>query len=68
MLAHPNTTFRLPEVGFGLVPGAGGTVSVTRRCGRYRTAWWAISGDLLDAETALAWNLIDRIDPTIEPA
>ena len=63
VLAHPDTTFRLPEIGFGLVPGAGGTVSITRRCGRYRTAWWAIRGEPIDATTALAWNLIDRIDP-----
>lgn len=61
VIADPETSFRLPEVGFGLVPGAGGTVSVSRRCGRHRTAWWAITGDTIDAPTALRWNLIDRI-------
>ncbi len=61
VIADPDTTFRLPEIGFGLVPGAGGTVSVSRRCGRQRTAWWAISGVTLDANTARSWGLIDRI-------
>lgn len=63
VIADPATTFRLPEIGFGLVPGAGGTVSVSRRCGRQRTAWWAIRGTELDATTARAWGLVDRIAP-----
>lgn len=65
VIAHPDTTFRLPEVEFGLVPGAGGTVSITRRCGRHRTAWLALTGTSIDAETALAWQLVDRVDPMI---
>lgn len=62
VVATPDATFRLPEVGFGLVPGAGGTVSITRRCGRHRTAWLALTGVTIDADTALLWQLIDRID------
>ena len=62
IIAHPNATFRLPEIGFGLVPGAGGTVSVTRRCGRHRSAWLALTGRTIDAEQALSWNLIDRLE------
>lgn len=61
VIANPDSTFTLPEVGFGLVPGAGGTVSVTRRCGRHRTAWLALTGDTIDARTALRWGLVDRI-------
>jgi len=61
--AAPGTTFRLPEVGMGLIPGAGGTVSLPRRIGRHRTAWLAITGCDLDAETALRWGLVDRLDP-----
>jgi enoyl-CoA hydratase/carnithine racemase len=65
VIAHPDSTFRLPEIGFGLVPGAGGTVSVTRRCGRHRTAWLALTGTTIDALTARQWQLIDRIDSTV---
>ncbi len=36
VVADPDATFRLPEVSMGLVPGAGGTVSVARRIGRQR--------------------------------
>lgn len=64
IIAHPDSTFHLPEVAFGLVPGAGGTVSLTRRCGRHRTAWLAITGTTINAEHALRWQIIDRIDPT----
>ena len=45
----------------GLVPGAGGTASIPRRIGRQRTAYLALSNRRLDAETALAWGLIDEI-------
>jgi enoyl-CoA hydratase/carnithine racemase len=62
VVASPDTTFRLPEVAMGLIPGAGGTVSVTRRIGRQRTARMALLGETLDASTALAWGLVDEID------
>jgi hypothetical protein len=62
VVAAPGTTFRLPELAMGLIPGAGGTVSLPRRIGRARTAWLALTGDDLDAPTALAWGLVDEID------
>ena len=40
--AHPDTRIALPEVGLGLIPGAGGTVSLTHRIGRQRTAARAV--------------------------
>lgn len=61
VVADPATTFRLPELSMGLIPGAGGTVSISRRVGRHRTAWLALTGATLDADTALAWGLVDRI-------
>jgi enoyl-CoA hydratase/carnithine racemase len=59
--AHRDATFRLPEIAMGLVPGAGGTVSLPRRIGRHRTAWLALSGTAVDAPTALVWGLVDRV-------
>jgi enoyl-CoA hydratase/carnithine racemase len=61
VIAAPGTTFRLPEVAMGLIPGAGGTVSVTKRVGRQRAARLALFGDAIDAETALGWGLIDEV-------
>jgi hypothetical protein len=63
VVARPDAFFQLPEVGMGLVPGAGGTVSIPRRIGRQRTAYLCLSGVRLDAETALAWRLVDEIRP-----
>ena len=63
VLAAEDTVAALPELGMGLVPGAGGSVSVTRRIGRERTAWWVLSGSQIDAETGRAWGLFDEIGP-----
>ncbi len=52
----------LPEVGMGLIPGAGGTVSLPRRIGRHRTCWLALSGERLDTRTASDWGLLDGTD------
>lgn len=59
--AQDDSVFGLPELQLGLIPGAGGTVSVTRRIGRWRTAYLVLSGRTLDADTALAWGLVDAI-------
>jgi enoyl-CoA hydratase/carnithine racemase len=62
IVASENTYFQLPEIKLGLVPGAGGTVSVLKRIGRHRTAWMGLSGKRVNANTALAWGLIDAIE------
>ncbi|GAF48903.1 hypothetical protein RW1_062_00270 [Rhodococcus wratislaviensis NBRC 100605] len=63
IVAAPGTVFRLPEVSMGLIPGAGGTVGVPRRIGRWRAFWLCATGAALDADTALAWGLVDEISP-----
>ncbi|WP_214104039.1 enoyl-CoA hydratase/isomerase family protein [Acrocarpospora catenulata] len=63
VVARPGTRFRLPELAMGLIPGAGGTVSLARRIGRWRTAWLALTGVTLDVESALSWGLVDEISP-----
>jgi enoyl-CoA hydratase/carnithine racemase len=61
VIAAPDAFFALPEVQMGLVPGAGGSVSVVRRIGRWRAAWLMLTGDRLPASTALRWGLVDEI-------
>jgi enoyl-CoA hydratase/carnithine racemase len=61
IVAAPGTFFQLPEVAMGLIPGAGGTVSILNRIGRIRTAYMAISNERIDTETALHWGLIDQV-------
>lgn len=63
VVARPDATFRLPEVAMGLIPGAGGTVSVTRRIGRRRALWLGLTGAAIDAATALDWGLVDEVEP-----
>ncbi len=60
--ATADTFFQLPEITMGLIPGAGGTVSILKRIGRQRMVRWTLSGKRLRARTALAWGLIDAID------
>ena len=62
VIAHSDTRITLPEVGMGLIPGAGGTVSLPRRIGRHRTALLALSRAAIDAERALQWGLVDAIE------
>jgi enoyl-CoA hydratase/carnithine racemase len=59
--ATPDAVLGLPELSLGLIPGAGGTVSITRRIGRWRTAFLVLSGRRIDSSTALSWGLIDAI-------
>lgn len=61
VVARPDMVVGLPEVSLGLIPGAGGTVSLPRRIGRHRTAWLALTGRTIDAATALEWGLVDEI-------
>ncbi len=61
--ASADAWFQLPELGMGLVPGAGGTVSLPRRIGRWRTASLALTRRRVDAGTALSWGLVDACAP-----
>lgn len=70
VVAEEDAFFQLPEVGLGLVPGAGGTASLPLRIGRQRTAWLGLSGERIDARTALDWGLVDevRLGQHVDPA
>ena len=61
VIASADTQIALPEIGLGLIPGAGGTVSLPLRIGRRRTAWLGFSGHSINAETALSWGLVDAV-------
>ncbi|MFF7943334.1 enoyl-CoA hydratase/isomerase family protein [Nocardia gamkensis] len=63
VVADAGTEFGLPELNLGLLPGAGGTVSITRRIGRWRTGYLVLSGRTISTSTALAWGLVDAVAP-----
>jgi enoyl-CoA hydratase/carnithine racemase len=53
--------FQLPELAMGILPGAGGCTSLTRRIGRQRTALLILSGKRITARQALGWGLVDAL-------
>jgi enoyl-CoA hydratase/carnithine racemase len=59
--AAPDAWFQLPELAMGVLPGAGGCVSLSRRIGRQRTALLILSGKRIGARTALEWGLADDV-------
>lgn len=61
LTASANAWFQLPEISMGLIPGAGGCVSVSRRIGRERAEAFILSGRRVRAREALEWGLIDAI-------
>jgi enoyl-CoA hydratase/carnithine racemase len=61
IVASRNAWFQLPEISMGLIPGAGGTVTVPRRIGRHRALYWALTGKRLNARDAQSWGLVDVI-------
>lgn len=61
LTASAEAWFQLPELAMGILPGAGGCVSLTRRIGRQRTALMILSGRRFSARQALGWGLVDAI-------
>jgi len=62
-LASPRATFRLPEAGYGFIPGWGTLHCLARTIGRPRTLDMFLSGSTVDASTAMAWGLVSRLHP-----
>lgn len=63
VVAAPDAVFGLPELALGLLPGAGGTVSIPRRIGRWRTSYLVLTGERITAPVAADWGLVDEIRP-----
>jgi len=59
--ATPETQFAFPEVGLGVMPGAGGTQRLTKRIGRTRALEWLWTGDRMPASEAQQLGIINRI-------
>lgn len=62
-LASPNARFGVPEVTIGSIPGAGGTQRLPRAIPAAIAAEMVLTGQPIDAETALRYGLINRIVP-----
>lgn len=60
-IASENAKFGQPEVNLGLVPGYGGTQRLTQLIGKGRALELLMSGNLIDAEAALQYGLVNHI-------
>ena len=63
--------FGLPELGLGVIPGYGGTQRLARLIGKGRALWYLLTGDMLDASTAVdigLANLMVKPDELMEKA
>jgi enoyl-CoA hydratase/carnithine racemase len=59
--AAGNARFALTEVTLGIIPGAGGTQTISRTIGTPRAKELIFSGRPFSAEEALAWGLVNEV-------
>ncbi|MDE3192600.1 MAG: enoyl-CoA hydratase/isomerase family protein [Chloroflexota bacterium] len=67
-VAGDDATFALPEVGLGMIPASGGTQRLPRLVAPARALDIILSGERVDASTALSWGLVTRLVPLAELA
>ncbi len=53
----PTARLGLPETSLGLIPGAGGGQRLLALVGRARATRMVLMGEIIDADTALAWGI-----------
>jgi len=60
-IASENAKFGQPEVNLGLIPGYGGTQRLVQLIGKGRALELLISGNMIDANTALQYGLVNYV-------
>jgi enoyl-CoA hydratase len=64
-IASSTARFGQPEINLGIIPGWGGTQRLPRLIGATRAMPLLLTGDPIDARTALEWGLVSAVH---EPA
>jgi enoyl-CoA hydratase len=65
-IAAENARFGQPEVNLGLIPGYGGTQRLTQLVGKGRAIELMITGNMVDAASALQYGLVNYVVPQEE--
>lgn len=64
IITGENAQFALPEIGLGMLPGAGGTQRLARLVGQQLCMRWAMTGEMICAKTARQHGISSQITPT----
>ena len=64
VISGENAQFALPEIGLGMLPGAGGTQRLARLVGQQLAMRWAMTGEMIPARVALQHGISSQICPT----
>jgi enoyl-CoA hydratase len=65
-IAADHARFGQPELALGIIPGAGGTQRLPRIVGLGRAKQLILTGEAIDAKTALDWGLVSRVVPAAD--
>ena len=65
-IASENAKFGQPEVNLGLIPGYGGTQRLVQLIGKGRALELLMTGNMIDAPTALQYGLVNHVVPQEE--
>jgi enoyl-CoA hydratase len=61
IIASDKARFGQPEINLALIPGAGGTQRLPHRIGHARARELIMTGEMIDAKTALEWGLLNHV-------
>lgn len=65
-ICSENAKFSQPEINLGLIPGGGGTQRLTRLIGEGRSMEIMLTGDMIDAQTAYNFGLVNHVYPAAQ--